>query len=92
MLDFLILSLLALSLGQNGETALKVPENYTVTGVDVVNHPVIAAPAAGMSSFLVSSGFLPNCVEKATFLWHLCGTSNAPCTCGFMNAVGEKLL
>lgn len=46
------------SLGQSGETALKIPENYTVTGVDVVNHPVIAAPAAGISS--------------STVCWHCC--------------------
>lgn len=32
---------------KEGEVALKIPENYTVTGVDVVNHPVVAAPAAG---------------------------------------------
>jgi hypothetical protein len=45
--------LLGLSLAQDGEVALKVPENYTVTGVDVVNHPVIAAPAAGICSLTV---------------------------------------
>ena len=42
-------SVLAFLLGQDGETALKIPENYTVTGVDVVNHPVVSAPAAGIS-------------------------------------------
>ena len=46
-------SILGLSWGQNGEIALKVPENYTVTGVDVVNHPVVAAPAAGITSSII---------------------------------------
>lgn len=32
---------------QAGEVAVKVPENYTVTCVDVTNHPVISKLAAG---------------------------------------------
>jgi histone-lysine N-methyltransferase SETD3 len=37
---------------KKGETALQIPENYTVTGVDVVNHPVVAAPAAGRGDLI----------------------------------------
>ncbi|KAG0600309.1 hypothetical protein M758_11G023400 [Ceratodon purpureus] len=46
---------IGLAAGRNfkdGETALKIPENYTVTGVDVVNHPVVSAPAAGRGDLI----------------------------------------
>ena len=32
-----------------------MPENYTVTSADLVNHPVLSAPAAGIISFLLTT-------------------------------------
>lgn len=50
---------------QAGDVALKVPENYTVTSADVVNHPVLSAPAAGIITFLLTTAISIHPVTKS---------------------------
>lgn len=40
---------------QPGDIALKVPERYTVTSVDVSGHPVVSSLAAGLCFVIASS-------------------------------------
>lgn len=51
----LFLNLWVFNLDQAGDVALKVPENYTVTSADLVNHPVLSGLAAGNFSFLLTT-------------------------------------
>ena len=44
-----------LNLDHAGDMALKVPENYTVTSADFVNHSVVFALAAGNIHFLLTT-------------------------------------
>ena len=61
----LFLNLWVFNLDQAGDVALKVPENYTVTSADLVNHPVLSALAAGNISFLLTTPISIHPVPKS---------------------------
>jgi hypothetical protein len=65
----LFLNLWVFNLDQAGDVALKVPENYTVTSADLVNHPVLSALAAGNISFLLTTPISIHPVPKSYITW-----------------------